>query len=119
MTMELSNVRNKRILSFVTKVQSQVMLVLSNVIKELSNVSKNRVPLNVIKIQSDVILILSNVTMEPSNVRKKKRGTTKCDKRTVTCDVGTCDVGTAQREDETVKCEKKINEPLKQKYNHI
>ena len=33
---------------------------------------------------------------------KKKKGITKCDKRTVTCDVGT-----AQCEDETVKCEKK------------
>ena len=39
--------------------------------------------------------------MKPSNVRKNK-GTTKCDKRTVTSDVGT-----AQYEDETVKCEKK------------
>ena len=41
--------------------------------------------------------------MEPSNVRKKKsKGTTKYEKRIVTCDVGT-----AQYEDETVKCEKK------------
>ena len=43
--------------------------------------------------------------MKPSNVRKKNKGTTKCEKRTVTCDVGT-----AQYEDETVKCEKKVKE---------
>ena len=42
--------------------------------------------------------------IEPSNVRKNKR-TIKCDKRTITCDVGI-----AQYEDETVKCEKKIRE---------
>ena len=34
-------------------------------------------------------------------------GTTKCEKRTVTCDVET-----AQCENGTVKCEKKVNEPL-------
>ena len=37
--------------------------------------------------------------MEPSNVRKNK-GTTKCDKRTVTYDVET-----AQCEDITIKCD--------------
>ena len=68
---------------------------------------------------------------------KKSKGTTKCDKRTVICDVGTanvtmklsnvrgkkkettkydkrtvtCDIGIAQCEDETVKCEKKVREP--------
>ena len=48
-----------------------------------------------------------NVKMEPLNVRKKKsKGTTKCEKRIVTCDVET-----AQYEDVTVKCEKKVNEP--------
>ena len=44
--------------------------------------------------------------MEPLNVRKKKKETTKCDKRTVTHDVRT-----AQCEDGTVKYEKKIKEP--------
>ena len=44
--------------------------------------------------------------MEPSNVRKKNKGTTKCEKRTVKCDVGI-----AQYEDGTVKCEKKLREP--------
>ena len=39
--------------------------------------------------------------MELSNVKQKKKGTTKCDKRTVTYDVGT-----AQCEDESVKREK-------------
>ena len=47
------------------------------------------------------MLELYNVRMKPSNVRKNK-GTTKCDKITVTSDVGT-----AQYEDETVKCKKK------------
>ena len=55
---------------------------------------------------SHVVLELHNVRMKPSNVRKKSKGTTKCDKRTVTCGVGT-----AQYEDETVKCEKKVREP--------
>ena len=33
---------------------------------------------------------------------KKSKGTTKCEKRTITCDIGT-----AQSEDRTIKCEKK------------
>ena len=37
---------------------------------------------------------------------EKSKGTTKCEKRTVTYDVGT-----AQYEDGTVKCEKKVKEP--------
>ena len=41
------------------------------------------------KVQSYVILVLSNVTLESSNVRKKKKkGTIECDKSKVTCDVG-------------------------------
>ena len=36
---------------------------------------------------------------------RKNKGTIKCDKRIVICDVGT-----AQYEDETVKCEKKIRD---------
>ena len=44
--------------------------------------------------------------MEPSNVRKKSKGTTKCEKSIVTCDVET-----TQCEDGTVKCEKKVREP--------
>ena len=35
-------------------------------------------------------------------MRKKKKGTTECDKRIVTCNDGT-----AQYDDEIVKCEKK------------
>ena len=54
---------------------------------------------------------------------EKSKGTTKCEKRTITCDVGTtqcedgtikyekrtvtCDVGIAQYEDRSVKCEKR------------
>ena len=69
--------------------------------------------------------------------KKKSKGTTKCEKITIICDIGTaqckvetikcekkskriaqcekrtvtCDVGTAQCEDETIKCEKKVKEP--------
>ena len=75
-----------------------------------------------------MMLVLHNVRMVPSNVRKKK-GTTKYDKSTVICDVGTikykkinkgtteydkstvtCNVGTAQYDNNTIKCEKKIRE---------
>ena len=63
-----------------TKVRSEVMLVLPNVIMELSNLRiKNRVTLNVTKIESDAMLVLLNVTMKPLNVRKSK-GTTKYEK---------------------------------------
>ena len=47
------------------------------------------------------MLVLPNVTIELSHVRKKK-GTTKCDKRTITYNVKT-----SQCEDRTVECEKK------------
>ena len=47
------------------------------------------------------MLVLHNVMMEPSNVTKKK-GTTKCNKSIVKCDVKT-----AERENEIIKCEKK------------
>ena len=79
------------------------MLVLSNMAMEPSNVGgKKSEPPYVIKVLSTVILELHNVRMEQSNVRKKNKGTTKCNKRTITYDVGT-----AQYEDEIVKCEKK------------
>ena len=56
----------------VTKVWSEVMLILPSVIMELSNLRiKNRVPLNVTKIESDTKLVLLKVTIEPSNLRKK------------------------------------------------
>ena len=54
-----------------------------------------------------MLLVLPNVTMKPSNVRKKNKGTTECDKSTVICDIGT-----AQYEDETIKCKKKKKERL-------
>ena len=55
-----------------------------------------------------VMLEQQIVRMEPSNVRKKKeKETTKCEKRTITFDVGT-----TQCEDETVKCEKKVRNYL-------
>ena len=40
-----------------------------------------------IKVLSNVMLVLSNVTMEPLNMREKNKGTIKCDKRKVTCDI--------------------------------
>ena len=86
----------------VTKVQSQVMLVLQNVTMVSPNVRKKiREPPNVTKVQSYVTLVLQNVRMIPSNVRKNKV-TTECDKSIVTCNVGT-----AQCEDSTIKYEKK------------
>ena len=48
------------------------------------------------------MLKLHNVSMKPSNMRKSK-GTTKCEKRTITYDVET-----AQYENRTDKCEKKV-----------
>ena len=53
------------------------------------------------------MLVLHNVRIESSKVRKKKyKGTIEYDKRTVTCDVGT-----AQYENGSVKYEKKVREP--------
>ena len=83
-----------------TKIRSEVMLVLPNVIIELSNLRiKNRVPLNVTKIESNAMLVLLNVTLEPSNLRKNK-GTIICEKRTVKFDIGItqCDNGTIKFE---------------------
>ena len=54
---------------------------------------------------SNMILELHYVIIELSNVRKNK-GTTKCEKRIVKCDVRT-----AQYRDGIVKCEKIIREP--------
>ena len=74
-----------------TKEQSYVMLESHNVRMKLSNVRKKKVrkPPNVRNKLSHVTLELHNVRMKPSNVRKKSKGTTKCEKRTVTCDVET------------------------------
>ena len=49
---------------------------------------KIRKSLNVTKELSYVMLELHNVRMKPLNVRKRSKGTTKCEKRTVICDVG-------------------------------
>ena len=57
----------------VRKVQSNVILVLFNLIMKPSNVrkkKKKKLP-NVTKVQSHMMLVLSNVIMELSNVRKK------------------------------------------------
>ena len=78
------------------------MLVLRNVRIVPSNVrKKKKKPLNVTKIQSRVILVLYNMKIVSSNVRKKK-GTIKCDKNTVTFDIGI-----VQCEDGIIKYEKK------------
>ena len=52
------------------------------------------------------MLELHNVRMKPSNVRKNK-GTTKCDKKTITYDVGT-----AQCKNGTIKCEDLVTRHL-------
>ena len=81
-----------------TIVQSHVMLVLYNVRMVPSNMRKKiREPLFVTKVQSHVMLVLHNVMMVPLNVKKNK-GTTVCDKSTVTCDVSI-----TQCEDSTIK----------------
>ena len=54
-----------------------------------SNVRKNDRTTNVTKELSHMMLELHNVRMKPSNVRKNCKVTTKCEKRTVTCDAGT------------------------------
>ena len=62
---------------------SHVILELHNVRMEPSSMRKKlREPLNVTK-------ELSYVMLEPSNVIKKSKGIIKCEKRTVTYDVGT------------------------------
>ena len=61
-------------------------------------------PPNVRKVHSHVMLVLYNVRMVPSNMGKNK-GIAKYDKSTVTCDVGT-----TQCEDDTIKYEKKKRE---------
>ena len=58
------------------------------------------------------MLELHNMRMKPSNGRKKSKGTTKCEKRIITCDVGT-----AQYKDGTVKCEKKVRKPPNEQKN--
>ena len=62
---------------------------------------KIKEPPNVTKVQPHVMLVLHNMKMVPSNVKKNK-GTTECDKSTVTCDVSI-----TQFEDGTFKYEKK------------
>ena len=88
-----------------TKVQLEVMLGLSNVIMKLSNMRKKKVSLNMTKVQLEAMLVLPNVTIEPPNLKKEKeKGTAKCYKRIVTCDIRT-----AKCEVEIVKCEKKYH----------
>ena len=63
---------------------------------------KIREPPNVRKELTHVMLELHNVRMN-RQMWEKSKGTTKCEKRTITFDVGT-----AQCEDEIVKCDKKV-----------
>ena len=89
----------------VTKKLSHVMLKMHNMRMKPSNVRKKiRKPSKVTKELSYVMLELHNVNMKSLNVRKNK-GTIKCDKRIVTCDIGA-----VQCEDEIVKYEKKKEE---------
>ena len=82
---ESSNVRKKKSKEppNVRKELSHVMLELHNVRMELSNIRKKvREPPNIRK-------ELSHVMLKLHNVRKKSKGTAKCEKKTITCDVGT------------------------------
>ena len=56
-------------------------------------------PPNMTRVQSHVTLVLHKVRMVPSNVRKNK-GTTECEKSTITCNVST-----TQCEDSIIKCD--------------
>ena len=86
------------------KILSHMILELHNMKMKLSNMRKKlRESPNVTKELSHVILELHNVKMKPLNVKKKIKGTAKCDKRTITCNVRT-----TQCVDETIKCEKKV-----------
>ena len=68
---------------------------------------KKKKPPNVTKVLSNVILVLLTVKMKLSNVTKNK-GTTECNKSTITYVVST-----AKCEDGIIKCvEKKKKEPL-------
>ena len=60
------------------------------------------------KNRADVMLVLLNMTMEQSNLRKKKI-------------IGTItfDNGTAQCEDGSIKCEKKVNHQMWKKNRHM
>ena len=51
------------------------------------------------RVQSHVMLVLHKVRMVSSNVRKNK-GTTECEKSTITCNVST-----TQCEDSIIKCD--------------
>ena len=85
------------------------MLVLYNVRIILSNVrEKKKEPQNVTKVKSHVMLVLHNVRMGLSNVRKNK-GTTECDKNTITCDIVMLVLSNVNNG--TVKYEKKIKVP--------
>ena len=58
----------------VIKIQSHMMLVLSNlIIKTVKCEKKIKEPSNVIKVQSYMMLALPNVIMEPSNVKKREQ----------------------------------------------
>ena len=84
-----------------TKEQSHVMLEPHNVRMGSSNErKKSKGTTKCKKKRSHVMLELHNVMMESPNVRKKSKRTAKCEKTIVTCDVGI-----AQYEDETIKCE--------------
>ena len=50
---------------------------------------QNKAPPNVTKVWSEVMWVLPNVIMEQSNLRIKKISTTECDKNRVRCNVGT------------------------------
>ena len=69
------------------KIPSNVMLELDNM-RNRQMWEKIRLIPNVTKILSNMMLKLHNVIIESLNVRKYM-GTTKCDKITITCDIGT------------------------------
>ena len=65
-----------KVRSYVKLIQLNVTIKLLNVKRKI------KVPPNVRNVQSNMMLVLPNVIMEPSNVRKKNnKGTTECEKK--------------------------------------
>ena len=73
--------------------------------------------LNMTKELSYVILEPHNVRMERLNMRKKKVRQPPSERKKIV----TCDVGTTQNKDGTVKCEKKVREPpnVRKELSHV
>ena len=96
----------------VTKVQSNVMLVLPHVTMELLNVIKNK---GIIKCDKRTVTYDVRTAQCEDEIIKceKNKGIIECNKSIVTYDIGI-----TQCEDGTIKCKKKKIKKRKEKRNH-